>query len=90
MVDVVDTFSEEIFMKLRGILPPTAIELFIRINDQQRTLERAMNEQHTMMGKIIEAMKLNQELYKGMKARLTAFDKRYGDTTRDQIKSEEI
>ena len=69
-VNIIDTMSEEIYQAFRGILPPRAVKLLIRQHDEIRTLENSVKEMERMMVNMVEAMKLNQDLYTRQKAAL--------------------
>lgn len=87
--NIVDTMQEEIYQKLRGHLPPPAVEVIIRLHDQQRTLERGMTDLQDMMAKLVEAMKLNQALYQNMKGMLKKIENKYDDPYKEVVQSTE-
>lgn len=90
MVDLISTHVEEIEVKLRGQLSPQAIEVIIRIHEESRMLQRAINDQQNIINLMKEALVQSTHLSKMLAGKIKQFERRYSDNMQDLINNEEV
>lgn len=89
-IDIVSTHVEEIEKKFRGVLPPLCVEVIIRLHEENRQLQTAVNDMVRIVGAMKEVAVLTVAQSKAMEQRFKQFEQRHSDTTRDLINNEEI
>lgn len=88
MVDIVTSHVEEIERRFRNQLSPQAIEIIIRMHEETRMLQRAVNDQTLLINMLKDAMAVSMKLTKQMNEQIKKFEHKYTDQYQGMVRTE--
>ena len=90
-INIIDTDLEQITKDLTRIgVHPDVITIFLRLQDQQRTLQNAMNDMMEQLGAIIQALSLLNTMNERHIENFRKLGTKYADENMDLIKPEKF
>jgi hypothetical protein len=88
-IDLVSTHVEEIEKAFRGYLPPQCVGILIRMHEENRQLQTAVNDLQGIIHQVKEVAVLTVAQGKLIEQRFKRFEQRHSDPYADLAKTEE-
>lgn len=85
MPDIVSTHVEEIFKAFHNNLPPPCVEIIIRLHEENRQLQTAVNDLTLIVTTLKEVAQLSAAAYKNVNHRMKQFEEKHSDSSRDLL-----
>lgn len=90
MVNIISTFVEDIEKAFRGHLPQRCINILATMSEENRMLQKAVNDQMLIIQKLQQLMVLSAQADLEMVKTVKRFNRTYDDPHQDIVKSQDI
>lgn len=89
-IDLMNTQLEEIHKLFKGTLNPPQMEFLMRMHDEVRTMQKAINDMMDIVRAVKEVAIITATQGQAMERRFKTFRDKYSDDNQDLINNEEI